>query len=548
LLAKVGENGNYSVKKLLSILEDKGISHRDLQQVDILNDKREEYVTLYEFIESIFNVGNLTSEEKQVLAYFSVLPDRPVPENILALWMKNDDQTETGLKKLFSKLVEKGWLIQERQDYDDERIFTYKCHSLIQTVLRKKLAPDSGNCSFLIRNITDFMYVRDGEAYTHKIPYYDCVDAILRHISEDSIPLYMLRKNYVRLLVRNSNSPKSSYFHADYLFRNYEKVLYPNKKPKNWQADLVEIYRLYSLSFQEYSQEKEKYSKTYELRKEALAIAKNCLPETDIRYLNAEKYFAASQRMIDEQEKAIETLNKVLAKIETLLKEKETSVHHDLLYAQKETVDALGFAYTSISKKRTNDGLSDESIMYLKLALEARKKYVVYSFALYAENHISMINPYNNLGMTFLFLYKAGDKKEEYLEEAEKYLHKAKTIKIKEFGMHSLSFAIGLNNLATLYEAQGKYSKARKMAEEALQIRREILGDGKYRALMFSYQHIAGICFSQWEKEKNHSLLEQAEIYLNKAIQIAEHLYPGDHMEYKTCSILRDKIRKAGMD
>jgi hypothetical protein len=549
LLAKVGENGNYSVKKLLSILEDKGISHRDLQQVDILNNKREEYITLYEFIESIFNVGNLTSEEKQILGYFSVLPDRPVPENILALWMKDDDQTETGLKRLFSKLFEKGWLIQERQDYDDERIFTYKCHGLIQNVLRKKLMPDSKNCNSLIRNMSDFMYVRDGEAYTHKIPYYDCVDAILRYINEDSIPAYLLRKNYVRLLVRNSNSPKSSYLHADYLFRNYEKVFYPNKKPKDWQVDLIEIYRFYCNSYLDYSQDRDKYRKVYEWREEALAIAKKYLPETDIRYLNAERYFAASQRMLDKQEEAIGTLKNVLAKIEILLvTEKDTSVHHDLLYAQKETVDSLGFAYTGTSKKRANDGLSDESIMYLKLALEARRKYVAYSSALYDENHTSMVAPYNNLGMTLLYLYKAGDKNEEYLKEAEKYLHKAQTIKIKGFGTHSLSSAIGLNNLANLYEAQGKYSEARQKAEEALQIRREILGDGKYWALMLSYRRIADICFSQWEAEKDHSLLEQAEIYLNKAIEIAGHLYFEDHMEYKTCSILRDKIRKADID
>ncbi|MDR1169938.1 MAG: tetratricopeptide repeat protein [Prevotellaceae bacterium] len=546
LLAKVG-NKSRSIKKLLSILEENGIAHNDLQQVEI-RDQEGKYATLYGHIESIFKIDRLTDEEKQILGYFSVLPDRPVPENVLVLWMKGDDKTETGLKRLFLRLFEKGWLIQERQDYDDEPILMYKCHGLIQNVLRKKLAPNSKNCSTLIRNMTDFLYVRDGEAYTHKIPYYDCVDAILRYIGEDSIPAYLLRKNYVSLLVRNSNSPKLSYLHAEYLFRNYEKVFYPNKnkKPKNWQADLVEIYRFYSMSYLDYSQDKGKYRIAYEWREEALAIAKKCLPKTDIQYLNAERYFAASQRMLDKQEEAIETLKNVLAKIDTLLVGKIHSVHSDLLYAQKETFNALGFAYTSISKKRANDGLFDEQIMYLKLALVARKKYVAHSAALYDENHTSMVAPYNNLGMTLLFLYEAGDKKAEYLEEAEKYLREAQRIKVKEFGTHCLSSARGLKNFATLYETRGEYSEARKMAEEALQIRKEILGDGRYRALMLSYRHIADICFSQWEAEKKHALLEEAEICLNKAIEIAEHLYSVDHMEYKTCSILGDKIRKAG--
>jgi hypothetical protein len=549
LLAKVGD-GTYSIKQLLSMLENGGLGNKDLQ-IEITTPSEDKHVKLYNFIESIFNFVQIANDEKQILTYFSILPDRPVSESDLILWMKDETNTDAELKSLFRRLFEKGWLIQERQNRDGEKFFIYKCHGLIQTILRNKLQPNSENCNALIQNMTHFIYVQIWEKYTHKIPYFDCIDTILQYVKEDSLPIYMLKKNYVELLSRNSNSPKMAYLHSKYLMDKYDEVIHPSKKLKDWQVGLLlDVYNLYATSYINYAQEKGKYLKVYELREKALSIAKRNIKETDIRYLNAERRFAKSQRQLNQFENAINTLNNVNKKVEKLLQqEKNASIRYELLYIQKEIVDAFGFIYVAMSGVKENNRLFEGRMEYLQYALDARKKYLEYSLSLYNETHTFIIEPepLNNLGMTFLYLYKAGNKNIEYLKNAEKYLYEAQEIKLKEFGEYSLTAAIGFSNFAHLFEVQGNYAEALRMALKTLSIRQAILEGEQDRVFMLSYGRIASIYFSQWQKEKEIAHIKKAEINIDKAIEIADYIYAGDkeNVDYKSYLILKNNIKKA---
>jgi hypothetical protein len=544
LLAKVGENGNYSIKKLLSMLDEKGLIHSELQ-IDIRSGNSKEYVQLYKHIESIFKFGQITDEERKILTCFSILPDRAILEDDLILWMKNDKYTELKLKETFKALFEKGWLIQERQTCNGEKFFTYKCHNLIQTVLRNKLKLDAENCQWLIDNFVEFMYVESGEKYTHKIPYYDCVDSILQYVNADVVPIYNLKKNYLKLLWRNDYSPKLAYSLAEYLKKNYEKV-FPNKKSEDWIIGLLEINKLYSDSYVEYSQDKGKFIKTYELRKETLSIAQKHLSKDDIRFLLAERDVAISQRNLNQYKESISTLERICYDVDSLLNnERNEETRKKLQNLLLRTLDSLGISYNALARQKENDMIIDECIVSLRKGLEVRGKSLHLYLTIYNGDHTSLIAPYNNIGINFLSLYKNGDTGKDNLEHAQEYITKAQKIRLKEFGEHSNRSAVGYSNIANLFEVQGRYAEALEMAIKSLNVRKEIFDGENYLAFLFSYKRIASIYFSQWSKEKNNCLLDLAGTHINKAIEIADYIYAGDteNHEYKACLILRDKIR-----
>ena len=90
---------------------------------------------------------------------------------------------------------------------------------------------------------------------------------------------------------------------------------------------------------------------------------------------------------------------------------------------------------------------------------------------------------------------------------AIQYLDKAIELQ-KEFGLEE-DLASSLNNLAYLYDSQGRYDKAEPLYEQALELRQRLLGEN-HPDVASSLNNLAGLYDSQGRYEEAEPLYEQA--------------------------------------
>jgi tetratricopeptide (TPR) repeat protein len=121
-------------------------------------------------------------------------------------------------------------------------------------------------------------------------------------------------------------------------------------------------------------------------------------------------------------------------------------------------------------------------------------------------------NLYNRLGMLHYNRLQTGEY-EDYLTEqnlAIECFQQAVTLNRKHSDADRNSLADSLNNLAGLYESQGRWIEAEPLYEEALQIDRELFGDRSNNNLATSLNNLAGLYKSQGRWIEAESLYDEA--------------------------------------
>jgi len=119
----------------------------------------------------------------------------------------------------------------------------------------------------------------------------------------------------------------------------------------------------------------------------------------------------------------------------------------------------------------------------------------------------------NNAGYEF---HQAG----EY-ERALPLFEQALQIRREVLGLQHTDTASSLHNLAALYYSQGEYDKALPLYEQALQIRKQVLGL-QHPDTALSLNNLAFLYYSQGEYDKALPLLEQA-LQINKQVLGLQH-------------------------
>ncbi len=104
-------------------------------------------------------------------------------------------------------------------------------------------------------------------------------------------------------------------------------------------------------------------------------------------------------------------------------------------------------------------------------------------------------------------------------------------------GEDALAVATSLNNLALLYESQGKYAEAERLFQRSLVIKEKVLGENHLAAT--SLNNLAGL----YRAQDNYAKAEA--LYL-KAISILEKAFPEGHpnldLYRKNLAVLRGKM------
>lgn len=168
----------------------------------------EDYI--YNILELCFDLSEITQYEvnTSLLRYFSILPSYDVKATDLEEMLNITDENEETYLDALEALVYNGW-IQER--YENE--YRYDCHTIIQTIVRKKLNPNMGNCEILVENL-NIIILKHGTMNLHyaaKWLYY--TNQILNIFPSNDIriislyvnisPIYLALGDYERALIYN---------------------------------------------------------------------------------------------------------------------------------------------------------------------------------------------------------------------------------------------------------------------------------------------------------------------------------------------------------
>ncbi|MFM7449309.1 MAG: tetratricopeptide repeat protein [Leptolyngbyaceae cyanobacterium] len=111
-------------------------------------------------------------------------------------------------------------------------------------------------------------------------------------------------------------------------------------------------------------------------------------------------------------------------------------------------------------------------------------------------------------------------------EEAEPLLREALQLRRELLGERNPDVATSLNNLALLYNAQGRYEEAEPLYREALQLRRELLGD-RHPDVATSLNNLALLY-------KDQGRYEEAEPLYLEALAILAQAVGTDHPNFQT--------------
>jgi CHAT domain-containing protein/Tfp pilus assembly protein PilF len=144
-----------------------------------------------------------------------------------------------------------------------------------------------------------------------------------------------------------------------------------------------------------------------------------------------------------------------------------------------------------------------------------------------AENIGAKMVPWQELNRRVMKLYRQGE-----IAQAVPIAERARDIARQIFPSPNNDLAASLNNLAELYESQGRWAEAEPYYDQALAICRELFGDRPNNALAASLNNLAGLYESQgrWA---------EAEPYYDQALAICRELF-GDRPNNDLASSLNN--------
>jgi tetratricopeptide (TPR) repeat protein len=202
---------------------------------------------------------------------------------------------------------------------------------------------------------------------------------------------------------------------------------------------------------------------------------------------------------------SLEDLHELIRQTEQQRGEKDPSL--STLYAR------MGRIY----RRRLNRGESQNyqkeqalAIQYLCKAIDLQKQ-----FGLEEDLATSL----NNLAV----LYESQGR----YNQAEPLLEQALELKKRLLGEDHPDVATTLNNLAGLYESQGRYNQAEPLLEQALQLTKRQLGEDHPDLVATSLNNLAGLYYSQGR-------YDEAEPLYRQALELTKHHLGENHPDLAT--------------
>lgn len=470
LLAKAGNENPFleDIDELYNLLITHGIKAEDFD-INIQVGKKEEQ--LYDYILAVFTIKTLTESEQKYLLYFSALPSLDIHIKDLTDLFGLDKNKRMSFANTLNSLAKKGWIINNKS--------SFKCHQLIQTVIREKLNPDTKNCQILIRSIIAKITLDSYDNPIDKQKYIPYAESIINAVNDYNIDIAELSDNLAGIIRNIGDYQKSLeyYFKALSFYRNN----------KGYRKSLAVSYSNISKTFRYLGN----LEKSLEFALKSLEIYSN-LDDKEIPDL-AQAYdnIASVYRHLGNFDESLKYNLKAL----TIFK-KSYSEKHPLIAT---SYCSIGYSYFKLKEY-------DKALEYTSKGLELRKEVL-------DELHPDTSQTYINLGKIHRSLNN--------FDLALKFSFNALEIREKIFDSYHPTIASTLDNIAFIYLKIGDAEKNLEFALKSLVIREKIL-DKNHPSLANSYFNIS----MSFYKSTNYL---KAKYYIDKAVLIRKQTLPVGH-------------------
>jgi tetratricopeptide (TPR) repeat protein len=372
LLAKTAnESPELNLPKLCEILDNKDLAAEELQ-IDIVTEheldekNRLKMKQLYGYINKIFEatVSNLNEEEKKYLRYFAVLPSQAISFTDLVEYFKIDKKNKTIFTNTLNLLFRKGWLIKEKGT-------SYKAHSLIQTIAREKLQPDTKNCAVLIDTFKWRLYTKPGDNPLSRKEYVPYAENLLITIKDENIEIATLANNLSTIFSSLGNYKKALEYNLKTI-TIFEKVFEPN------HPSLATSYSNIADTYSSLGN----YKKALEYDLKSITILEKVLEPNHPLLATSYNNIAETYRYLGNYKKALEYNLKSITIREKVLEQNHPS---------------LATSYNNIA-------LTYSSLGNYKKALEYNLKAITIWEKVLEQNHPNLATSYLNIAATYYYL------------------------------------------------------------------------------------------------------------------------------------------------
>jgi tetratricopeptide (TPR) repeat protein len=462
LMAKTLESSRIkTVSELYEILSKHDFEHKALSQKKVDSDHSQADIIAFAYICQIFDLSELEKEESSlyVLKNFYFIPDFIDKEEFSSM-IKTESWDEFTIDAEIENLYKKGWLEKGSGE-------SYRLHSIIKEVVRKKATPTFEDGRQLVLSVTE----KISDSSTPMQTYYSWAEIAkgisdsIEEVCEEMATLEILLGN---LLEMNGYSDKA----IEYFEKSKEKSiqLHGERHP-----DVATAYNNIGGAYES----KGEYDKAIVYYEKAIDIQLEILGERHPDVATTYNDIGLAYNDKCEHDKAIEYYKKA---IEIRL-EKLGERHPDVAV----TYNLFGYAYYS-------KGEFEKAIEYYKKDLDI-------SIEKLGERHPSVAATYHNFGLVY-------DSKKEY-DKAIEYFEKAIGILIEKLGERHPNVATTYNNIGGAYESKGEHDKAIEYYEKALDISIEKLGE-RHPFVAATYNNFGQVYHSKGEFDKAIEYYEKA--------------------------------------
>ncbi|MBB6714784.1 tetratricopeptide repeat protein [Clostridium gasigenes] len=446
LLAKTAENAVLTISELHDMLEKEGFNIAGVKEAVYSFCNGECEKLLFYHILKVFDLSQITTEEKNILMNISILPSIEISINALKDWIGIESSES------INSLIKKGWINKIKHNVI--------IHPLIQETIRYKEKPNVHICRILIQSITEKLNVKYTENPLLSKDYSILASYILKCIKEDCNEIAILNNNlammYMDLGILNES-----------LELQLEAVRIKEILCCEDNYELAEFYKSLSKIYQHLGELKN----SLEIQLIAIEMMERIFGENSNKMIPFYDSLAMIHLDRSELNESLEVQLKSIRIQENILDEVYSSKH---------------IAYSNISVIYRKIGYLNDSFKYQVKALNIIEKKL-------KREHPEVIRAYDILAMIYLDL----GEREKSFEISSKNLKLAENI----FDENNIKLGYYYEHFAAVCRVTGNTNEALKLQLKAIKIKEKVLLSDN-ASIATSYSNLACIYVELIEIQK----------------------------------------------
>lgn len=502
LIARQTKAGFLTPAQMLTKLKEHGLSGSGKEKVNSTKDNRQSKKTAFDHMAAVFDIANLSEQEKYVLANMALVPIDGIRGDLFKDCCGLEDFDAV------NKLIDCGWLNRE----DD----IIKMHPVIGEITAARcIDKEATQCEELLRNIekmmVNFAWDCDDDIRIENEVFLNGVanNLVKYDFSSELIAVILVDMPIFMMLDFESGERWALQSHKIF------KDLYGDEHPEVAVSlnDLGNFYEKIGRgkeAEQCFLQSCEMCERLYGKVHPAVT---ECLNNLGMLFLEMRNQEKAEQCLLQSYEIFSSLFNQECSDMATNLNCLE-DIYQDFEEEPSRTAKYLN----DLGELYSEDGIFEKAEQCLLKSYEIRT-------ILYGEYGSGIAESVNNLGNYYIDVGK--------LDVAEQYLLLFYKVCRDLYGEEHSHTATALNNLGALYSMMGAMGKAEQYLLRSYEIREKAHEEVQDTAITLE---ALGMLYN----EKNE--LKLAKKYLKKALEIYRKLYGDDHPEIEFLEEILNKL------